>query len=219
MTDARTEKSFSEGYFLNAGNLFATARSACERMGLAGEKADLRDALIAVVFSAAALEAFIMEVPIILRPFTLRAKRNPVLARLDSLLSECEESRASIQLKFIAARAVLGAEPYDKGAQPYQDFRLLFSLRDSLIHMKPDKIRDEPNRILQALRSRGVLDDSEPNVKTSFLGDVATRKVGRWAVDVAADMVQSIRDCFSPNQFGDAVPLVVGMICGSFERL
>ena len=219
MTDAPAEKSFSEGYFLNAGILIATARAACERMDLAGEKADLHDALVAVVFSAAALEAFIMEVPIILRPFTLGARRSPVLARLESLLVECEDCHAPSRLKYTATRAVLGAEPYDKSALPYQDFRLLFSLRDSLIHMKPDKIRDEPNSVLHALRSRGVLDDSESNVKTSFLGDVATRKVGRWAVNVAADMVQSIRDCFTPNQFGDSVPSVVGMICGSFERL
>ncbi len=125
----------STGTWITAGTLFGVAKEAYRRTeGTASDRAPGRpDALVAVIFSVVAMEAFINEIA------ELASQNNPHLAPqplsisvLANLLTEAEQG--SLQLKFSIAKAVLDGVPYDKGGRPFQHFQLLVSLRNQLVH-------------------------------------------------------------------------------------
>ena len=99
--------------------------------------------------------------------------RHKPLQLLASILDETEASRGSIRLKFLLTKVVLGSETYDKGSQPYQDFDILFAVRDAIIHMKPEKITGEPHKILQRLRANDLCEAVKPGVAASWLGQIS----------------------------------------------
>src|SRR5215831_5796443 len=185
------------GYFLNSGILFKVAVSAYERLKSApsDKTGGQNDALVAVLFSAATLEAFIMELALMAESDSALFGRHKPLQLLASILDETEASRGSIRLKFLLTKVVLGSETYDKGSQPYQDFDILFAVRDAIIHMKPEKITGEPHKILQRLRANDLCEDVKPGVAASWLGQISTRGVARWACNVVVEMVESLKAC------------------------
>lgn len=183
-------------YFLNSGILFSIALSAYERLKSVPPDKTIgqNDALVAILFSAATLEAFVMELALMAKSDSALFGYKP-LQSLAALIDETEASRGSIRLKFLLAKIVLGGESYDKGSQPYQDFDTLFAMRDAIIHMKPEKITEEPHKILQRLRAKNLCEDPEPGVKASWLSQISTRTVARWACNVVVEMVKSLKAC------------------------
>jgi hypothetical protein len=51
-------------------------------------------------------------------------------------LKDMERSRASTLCKYLTASAALAGKPFHKGKQPFQDFDLLFRVRDVIMHVK-----------------------------------------------------------------------------------
>jgi hypothetical protein len=206
------------GYFLNSGILFDTAVSAYQRLVPApSDKAGgQNDALVAVLFSAATLEAFVPEL-------ALMAQSDSALfgdKRLQSVagvLDEAEASRGSVRLKFILAKSILSGETYDKGQEPYQDFDALIALRDAIIHMKPEQITGEPHKLLQRLRAKDLCEDGQPNLTASWLGQISTRAVARWACNTVVEMVESLMACLPPKA-GQA-PLMATLFAGRYKRV
>lgn len=182
------------GYFLNSGILFSVAVSAYERLksAPADKTGGQNDALIAILFSAATLEAFVMELGLMAESDSALFGHKP-LQSLAPVLNETETSRGSIRLKFLLAKVMLGGETYDKGAQPYQDFDTLFAMRDTIIHLKPEKIMGEPHKILQRLRAKDLCEDAESGVIASWLAQISTRAVARWACNVVVEMVETLK--------------------------
>jgi hypothetical protein len=143
------------GYFFNSGILFKIAVSAYERAkaALSDKTGGQSDALVAILFSAAALEAFIMDLVVLAAGDSQLFGRTDLQALAD-ILDETESSRGSIRLKFLLAKSILSGKPYEQGSLPYQDFDTLFTRRDAIIHMKPEKITGEPPKILQRLQAK-----------------------------------------------------------------
>lgn len=206
------------GYYLNSGVLFSLAVSGYDRLksAPADKTGGQNDALVAILFSAATLEAFVMEL-------ALMAESDAALfghTRLQSLavvLEETENSRGSIRLKFLVSKVVLGGDTYDKGAQPYQDFDTLFAMRDAIIHMKPEKITEEPHKILQRLRAKDLCEDAKPGVTVSWLSQVSTRAVARWACNVVVEMAESLKACLPVES--KTTPLFSSSLGRHFERV
>jgi hypothetical protein len=180
-------------WYINSGGFYRQAREAASRASLAGHKAQ-SEALIAVVFAFIALEAFINE----LSDFANETPADSPLAAFGSLMKDLNNSRASIGVRFQLAKWILSKEPFDKGQQPYQDFQLLIRLRNTIIHLPPDKaagdppeLPTDPLKFLDALRQKGLTHDSRDAV-ASFLAEIATPEMARWACDTTAAMVRSI---------------------------
>jgi hypothetical protein len=186
------------GYFLNARILFRIAKEAYKRTEDAPSEtaSGQDDALVAVLFSAASLEVFIMELALHADFGGKVFDRPPYLSTLADILDEVEASRGSVRLKFLLTKAILPGEPYAKGTLPYQDFDRLFSLRNLIVHLKPEKIESTPPSLAEALAQKGLCEHEEPNVKSSWLDRIATRALARWACNVVADMVDSLRKEF-----------------------
>lgn len=187
-------------HFLNSGILFRVAVSAYERTESASsEKAGgQNDALVSILFSAATLEAFVNELALMAKVDSVLCGYKPYQS-IASILNETEDSHGSIRLKFLLSRVILGGETYDKGAQPYQDFDTLFSIRDAIVHLKPEKLNEDPKKILQRLRAKGICMDDEPGVAQSWLAQITTRAVARWACNIVVDMVDSLKACLPPE--------------------
>jgi hypothetical protein len=207
----------SGSFFLNAGVLFKTAVTAYERTKTAPSDTagGQNDALVAILFSAATLEALIMEVALLAEISTGPPASDRIIA-LAGILDEAEKSRGSPKLKYLIAKAILSGKPYNKGEAPYQDFSTLFSLRDSIIHLKPEGIA-KPPAVLEQLRSSGVCAPQKPNETESWLDQISTRAAARWACNVVASMVASLKEALGAD--AEKMP-VAGFFFGSrFERV
>ncbi len=197
----------------NAGHLFGIAKRAYDRTLKAKSDSEphQQDALIAIVFSAAALEALINEAAEFAQaPFFTSPPEPGCLAALAQALEEIERSRGSIQLKFLVAKWMLTGNAYDKGSQPYQDFGLLFELRNALLHLRaldtvPLTDAEDiftpipPPPIVEKLRSRNIVAEFPPNVSASWISRISTRATARWSCNAAANMAHSLFEGVPPS--------------------
>jgi len=184
------------GYFLNSGILYRMATRAYEQTKTApSDKASGQDdALTAVLFAAATLEAFIVELALYAELGTQSSRLSSSAGSLASILDEAESLHGSVRLKYLIAKAVLSGRPYDKGRAPYQDFDLLFNIRNAILHHKPEKIREAPHKIVTALTTRHLCECDDVHVKSNWLHQITARAVARWACNVVRDMVASLRE-------------------------
>jgi hypothetical protein len=135
----------------------------------------------AVILSVAALEAFINQV-----------------AALHLGIWDDEEERLNIQTKWIlVTRQLASGRTFEKGAEPYQSFRQLVKLRDSLVHPKASEKRFEGP--LSGLLASVYRPDWD-----------AQRWSGRWACVVARNMVLEFSRIvgWTPPRWCAAVPPV-----------
>jgi len=148
--------------------------------------------LTAILFSAAALEAYINETFQIIRGMPALWQSSNKVSAFADVLDEAEEHRASPKLKYLLAKIVLTGTSFDKGALPYQDFDLLMAMRDELMHYKLQRIEDT-HKIVERLKSRKIQIAHEPNVRVSWTSVIATPDVAKWACNTAASMINTIQ--------------------------
>jgi hypothetical protein len=214
----------TEAKLIAATPLFSVARAACERLkGLdSSTSGGQKDALVAIVFSAMSLEAFLNELPEYLCMFPELTKHDPPeISSYIGLAEEVESNKGSIKLKYILAHTVLSGRPCDKGKAIYEDFSLLIDVRNDLMHAKPRNISgtagadgtiqfEAKEKMLAKLRAKKILDISqqvmnipiiEPNgvekvipmeAPRPFHDRVATRAAAYWACNTVADVVESL---------------------------
>jgi hypothetical protein len=194
--------------YFNASPLFDMAKRAYERTKQASDDrtADALDAPVAVILSAAALEAFIYEAACVAAHQT-QPPEPPSVPAFGALAEEFEQSRVSVVAKFMLASAIFTGQGYAKERPPYQDFDLLRRLRNALVHIKTEDTIEQdadgafqhtPAPIVESLRSKNIL-AIPPGAGTvqasgSLLYWASTRAVARWACNTAAEMVQSVID-------------------------
>jgi hypothetical protein len=110
-------------------------------------------------------------------------------------------------LKFQLAYLSFAGKAFDRGQQPYQDFDLLFAIRNAVMHLKEDPAYlAGPGgelalpKLAKRLTSRGVrlntprkVDElSGAYIGGSIVSLLSTPEVARWACETAANMVQAI---------------------------
>lgn len=214
----------AQGKLLSAGRLFLVATGAYERLKVLSSSTSggKDDALIIIVFCAAALEAFLNELPELLSMFPAASgSEPPQIASYVDLVKEVEANNGSIKLKYLLAYSVLSGQPCEKGEIPYQDFSLLVDIRNELLHGKPRNVSSvtkpdgtiefgPQHKILGRLRDKGILDKSQPTFDvpvTNAQGAVETRPIpiplpwhylvatkaaGNWACETVATVVESL---------------------------
>lgn len=183
----------------NACMLFGIARDAYERTrGETSDRVSGRgDAVVAVVFSAAALEAFINEVGGIAEGLIQRfVTHDPdSVKQYAALWKEVERLQKSISFEYLLASTAFSGQPYDKGTGPYQDFELLIKLRNALVSFEPDHVELTPGppKIIKTLRSKNILAEPQPGENgNSWITLIMTRAVARWACNTSANLVRSV---------------------------
>lgn len=87
----------------------------------------------------------------------------------------------------------------DQGAQPYQDFNLLLTIRNMVAHQRPERLPDtggapaESQHVLNGLVTRGLLSSlpSADTIHTTF-GGITDPAVASWALEAALRMVRAV---------------------------
>ena len=160
------------------------------------------DALDAIVFAAASLEAFMNEaVELALEGLAGLPSEPASVHTFAKSVQEIENNHGNVQEMFLKVSEVFQGEAYDKGAQPYQDFALLFRLRNAIMHLKPreEMTKDargwwvpETSRLLEQLKARNISGQYEEGTSAALISHVSTRAVAGWSCNTAANMVDSV---------------------------
>ena len=213
------------GYFINSGILFKQAKKAYQRTKDApsDDAANQDDALVSILLAAAGLEAWIAEIALWARTILGQIGASVQLRALGDALEALESERASVKAKFCLARKLLTGTDYDKGALPFQDFSLLLSLRNNLVHMKPEEVprtmedeRRGTEKLVAELSRRAACVPREPHVKSPWISRIATRSVAKWACNTAAHMTHSISEDLKQHV---CHPKVAEMLARSFNQI
>jgi hypothetical protein len=176
-----------------AGFLFSAAQEASGDPGYGHYSP-----LIAILFSAAALEGFVNE---LIEDFQYQEPLDDRIRALSVVCGEIDERNAQLGLKIQVIATGLQGKPFDPGVQPFQDFALLMRIRNLIMHARPQVLRlgddSEPmqqDAVIRALAARGVIDISGPPVTWVTIGMLCTPDVGAWAYESAVNMAKALRD-------------------------
>jgi hypothetical protein len=151
-------------------------------------------ALVSVVFSVVAVEAFLNEAAEMALDFSDLPSEPQVVSAFGECMVDAEKSRASLESKFALANWVLVGKKLDKGAQPYQDFALIVRLRNDLVHFKGNE-RFEQNvtaeefhkSLIQRFGNKDLLaEDMEPG---SWIHAIETKAIADWSCRNAAHVI------------------------------
>jgi hypothetical protein len=150
------------------------------------------DAILAIVMAAAAAEAFINEfAALVPRLYDLIDDPPIALATCTEVLLDLEESRVPVTTKYLVASQALAGKSFNTGAAPYQDFKLLIDLRNSIMHIKP-AFSGESNlgqRCADVLGQRGIAIAHTGQGSLSWFHRLMTPGVAEWAHDAALKMI------------------------------
>src|SRR4051794_18412488 len=112
--------------WINAGPVFSVAKAAAYRMSVPhpDEGGSGNDALVAIVFSAAALETFINEAAgLAAQAATDQAgygvREDARIEQFARVCKEIEDTHGSVALKCLIASSLFRGKPYDKGEPPW----------------------------------------------------------------------------------------------------
>lgn len=183
--------------YYHASELFGIARRAA-----AGAKPYDEGFLVAILFSVLALEAFINESGDIAE-MVPTLHRQKIVEGFSAVMSELEDRKESLLIKYHMALLVFSGSTWDEGSQPFQDFKLLVSLRNALAHTKadkweamvsdskPDPLRklDQYPKLVQQLCQKRLIE--EPATSVSWLEVMATQKVANWACLTAESVTKA----------------------------
>jgi hypothetical protein len=176
--------------------LFKVARDSAISIKAPAREGGQTPALVSIVFSVAALEAFLNEISELALEAVLD---NPdVICVLGEFLADAERSHASLESKFAVGSWILSGKKFDRGAQSYQNFSLLMRLRNDLVHFKTnDSFEQEvtPEEIHKNLVSRfkdkNILAENirSENELGSWTFLVKTKAVAEWSCRTASHMI------------------------------
>jgi hypothetical protein len=168
------------------------------------------DALVAILFSALAAEAFINDLAVAAdmaaafgREHGIESPVLDLLADLASALVEIETDRGSVPLKYQMASKILVGHTFSRGASPFQEFRELFSLRDILAHPRPrDRVEQGgyvvPSATLVRNFQQKKLTRTPPPKPgggpggTPWLLQIETDRMADWAYKAACKIIEAL---------------------------
>jgi hypothetical protein len=198
------------GRLINAGSIFGIAVASAKGINAPPRQGGKDAALVSLVFAEASLEAFLNESIELALDHSHDPKEPQIASSFAQLMPDFE--RSGLESKFQLAHWILTGNPYEKGAQPYQDFLLLMRVRNALLHYKPDPPLEIPgegqltagshsNNVLDSLRSKNILADFQPGVQASWTAFVSTKAVAEWACKAASHMVLDFLSKLPPSSW------------------
>ncbi len=171
-----------------------------------------RHSLVAALFAAASLEAFINEVLDVPVPHPV-AKRSPSEnAAFVRMGKRALDERWRIDTKYDMLKIFCTGEPFDRGQEPFQSFKMLIDLRNAIVHARAEEARlqsdgtykvKSPN-VIDSLASRSLI-PAKTSYKQQWIFQMDTPRLASWAVETANTMRQHVsgflpRGPFPPKQ-------------------
>lgn len=195
-------------YFLHSSQLWLIANQARQRaIDAAKESPDAPavDAVVAIIFSAAAAEGFINELASCLIDGADAAFIPADLTQFAQTIQSLESTHKSTLIKYSQGWHTLAKRPIDETQNPYRDLELLFGLRDMIIHPKarnqagPPKGRPGGRRathkmpdLVVKFQKMGLATRSHKDVGMSWFSALQTDKMADWACKASFHMIVAI---------------------------
>ncbi len=197
------------------------ATTAAERIPVGGSEREggHLDALVAIVFAALAVEAFVNEFAEVANDaFYWDTRVTPSLESLGAAVATAERERASSELKLHVIRCALSGGPWSRSEGAFQNLGQLFRLRNALAHLKLDVREGEvgseeagvPPKLIESLRAKNILAVDVDAASASWTVVVGTRATAEWACTTAAGVVKETIDLVPPSQLRDDLQRFLG---------
>ncbi|MDK8465898.1 hypothetical protein [Marinobacter sp. SS13-12] len=159
------------------------------------------DSLITIMFSSAALEVFINESYEIVH--YLKGNHEDLI-KYAEMMKRMVKNRKSIECKYHSALLHLTGSSEHKGKQPYQNFKVLVSIRNFVLHNKPDTYvtqhqikyspksrgKDEHPKFVQHLVAAKVIKTNDFNCNSIDL--LLRKSVALWAFTTVEAMIENL---------------------------
>jgi len=194
----------TKGMGSNFGSLLAIAYKAWER-----SQSNQLDAIVAVVFSAFAVESFLNYMVRVARSEVMNSA-SPQIVAFSNILDDMEEQQARLSAKIQMAHYILAGTALDRGSLPYQDFSLLIDLRNATTHNRPEIFDwppsqfNEPHRLIKRLVDGKVLPSQPPGRVPQLLVVLCCPEVARWAHNVALQMMNFLTSILPPGNLQES---------------
>jgi hypothetical protein len=180
------------------GSLLGVALDAARSIKAPARHGGQKSALISIVFSVVALEAFINELTELAGDSKhLPGADPPVVGVFGDCMTEAEDSHASLQSKFLLGTWILSGERLDKGSQTYQDFILLVHLRNTLLHFKANPAFEQSTpteqvhrELFNKFRNKNILAEDTQGSDGTWTFLFETKTVAEWSCRTAAQMIR-----------------------------
>jgi hypothetical protein len=178
--------------YYESGVLFNVAVQSAASIQAPLRKGGQLPALVSLVFSVVAIEAFLNEAAEMATGFLDIPSEPQGVALFVECMADAE--RSSLESKLALANWTLAGKKLDRGTQPYQDFALLVRLRNDLVHFKANEAYGQSatpeefhKALIQRFGSRNLLaDDMELG---SWTYAIETKAVANWCCKTAACVV------------------------------
>jgi hypothetical protein len=100
--------------------------------------------------------------------------------------------RMSVEDKTIALPLIAFGKTYDKGGMPFQDFKIMVSIRNAVTH---NSLESSPEIAVEALKNKGLILEQNPDFPPrmqSWDDDVSTIEVIRWCINTISKMEEEL---------------------------
>ena len=206
-------------YYYHSPAIWMLARDARTRaLDVVRANADspAADAVVAILLAASASEGFINELAEMYIPKRPDSHLAASLINFGTTIQALEKSHTSTLDKYLAGAALLSGGPVDSGKNPYQDFTLLFTVRNAVMHVKPidqegprenDQVTFTMPKFVKTLQQNKLAKPSSKDVGASWYEALQTDRVATWACLSSLNMILAILDLL-PKSSSDPACLI-----------
>jgi hypothetical protein len=144
-----------------------------------------------------------------------------ILSRINLLINKDSKIKSipldiihkwDLETKSIIVPDLLYDKTFDKGSQPFQDFKLLITIRNSLVHFKYDMPDNKIENAIKILSRRNIFMAHSENSKNHAEGDIieiwphmiSTTEGIRWAINTITKMAHKLSELI-PNDKKDLI--------------
>lgn len=195
---------------IRAEHLFRIAKRAA-----ADSIKDADSPIISIMFSVTALEAFINE-STVLAELVPTSERQKIVEGYRAVMAELEERKEALLVKFHMGLLVFSGSTWDEGTQPFQDFKLLVTIRNHIAHMKAERWEadltsrgpvprslDQYPRFIQTLQQRKII--GTPPTSASWLQLINHKRVASWACETAAKITAGFAEVVPDGYYKESL--------------
>lgn len=200
----------------HSGHIFVIAKRTYERATL-----DQSEVMPAIVLATMGLECFVNETCERLSSEVL-TQGQEVFHQAAYWLRMLEAKRASTLEKISGLTYAFTNHELTREAQPYQDLRFLYELRNVLVHRKPEGVGNwnpddpakkyEPHRYVKALVERNIIELPSPKAPPVWSQFVLIAETAKWAFNTSVAGVRHIVSLLPPGPFAHTTKVVTAIL-------
>lgn len=188
--------------------LFSIALNAQKKV-----KTEPEQALVSLIFSYSALEAFINETLCVREQFS-GGRLTEEEKKFYTLMLQLQEKKDSTEQKYHLSKILFTGHPWEKGNNAFQRFDFLKKLRNELIHKKSEttettrdvglretaiNLPKHTRSLIKGLKQRGLID--ETNEMGSWLDSIQNEKFAKWCCDTAIIMTDEFIEMLPEGRY------------------